>query len=86
MFGGNPQDVVRDALYFYNVIPKKQEKGIGDKSSWEPGAAVKVSLWEENSLALTKAATASSRTKQQVISEALEAYLNQLDKTLNKGH
>ena len=83
LFGGNPQDVVREALYFYNVIDKQQPKGSGDRSSWSPGTAVKVALWEENSVALMKAATASSSTKQQVITDALTAYLNQLDKSFN---
>jgi hypothetical protein len=39
---------------------------------------VKVSLWEENAAALTKAATEASKTKQQVITEVLTAYLDQL--------
>ena len=82
LFGGNPQDVIRDALYFYEAIPKQQPKACGDRSQWEPGAAVKVSLWQENAIALTEAAKASGTTKQQLMQVALEAYLNQLDKTL----
>lgn len=81
LFGGNPQDVVRDALYFYEAIPKKQPTKCGDTSCWEKGKAVKVSLWEENAIALTKNAEASGITKQQLIAKAVEAYLAQIAKT-----
>ena len=73
----NPQDVVREALYSYDIIPKVQPN-CGDRSAWSVGTAVKVSLWEENSAALTKAASDYSKTKQQVITEVLTAYLDQL--------
>jgi hypothetical protein len=82
LFNGNPQDVVREALYFYEAITKQQPKGSGDRSQWQPGEAVKVSLWAENADALTKNATASGVTKQELIQVALTAYLNQIDKTL----
>jgi hypothetical protein len=79
-FGKNPQDVVREALYFMEVIPKKQD-GSGDRSQWRPGDAVKVSFWQENADALTKAS--EGMKKQEVMSLALEAYLDQLDEELN---
>ena len=82
MFGGNPQDVVREALYFYEAIPKQQPKGSGDRSQWRPGQPVKVSLWEENANALTEAAKAVELTKQELTHVAVSAYLNQIDKTL----
>jgi hypothetical protein len=77
-WNNNPQDEVRAALYKFEIIPKQQPRACGDRSSWAPGTAVKVSLWEENAAALTKAATEASKTKQQVITEVLTVYLDQL--------
>ena len=80
LFGGNPQDLIRDALYFMGLIPKKQPKGCGDRSQWEPGQPVKISLWQENADALAKAT--KGMKKQEVIALALDAYIFKLDKTL----
>ena len=70
----NPQEVVREALLFSNIINKKQV-GMADRSCWEPGQPVKTSLWNENHMDLTQRAKEYGMNKQQVISEAVIDYL-----------
>lgn len=71
----NPQDLVRKALQDQGIISTKQT-GYGDRSSWEPGQAIKVSLWIRNDNELTSYATERGTKKQQVISAAVADYLN----------
>ena len=70
----NPQDVVRDALLFEDIIVKEQPGG-GDRSDWEPGNPVKTSLWIENHNALTQRAKEYGTTKQEVIKEVVIDYI-----------
>ena len=70
----NPQDVVRDALEFANVI-NKQQPGSGDKSDWEIGKAVKTSLWNENVADLTQFAKEQGMSRQDVIRESVIDFL-----------
>ena len=71
----NPQDVVRRALYCQAIIPKDQWGG--DRSNWEPGKSLSVSLWSENDEALTKYAEEKGVRKQAVIEAAVADYINE---------
>lgn len=70
----NPQDVIREALMYFNVLPKKQWN-CGDSSNWKPGTAIKTSLWVENANALADYAKDKGVTKQEVISTCVYEYL-----------
>ena len=75
----NPQDLVRDALFFCNVIPKEQPSGCGDRSCWEPTLPVKTALWHENYMALTDFAKEQGMSRQDVIRESVMDYINAKD-------
>ena len=70
----NPQEIVRDALLAQGIIPKAQ--GGGDRSKWEPGAPIKVTLWAENAAALAEFAEHNQATKQKVMASAVADYIN----------
>ena len=71
----NPQNLVRDALHFAGIIPKKQP-GYGDKSCWRPGLPIKTSFYLENELALTSFAKEQGMSKQELIKESVMDYIN----------
>ena len=70
----NPQDLVRMALFYANIIPKQQD-GTCDSSSWEIGLPIKTSLWQENAIALTQFAKEQGCNKQDVIRESVMDYI-----------
>ena len=71
----NPQDLVREALLDQGIISVEQT-GYGDRSSWEPGEAIKVSLWITNADELTSYAFERGTKKKDVISAAVADYLH----------
>lgn len=71
----NPQNLVRDALLFADILPKEQP-GCGDRSCWKPGLPIKTSFYLENAKALDDFALMQGLTRQEVIKEAVRDYIN----------
>lgn len=72
----NPQDFVRTQLTDAGYLLKAQPNGSGDRSCWEPGQAIKLSLWQENADFFTKEAEKAGLKKQEIIKLVLEVFFN----------